>query len=357
MVEKPKSIALTGPWCAVMAFLALWFMPSASYGQQDNWSGPVPEISSINEKIAAKFDDYTVVLEPDKSKAEYWAGAPSVVRDKHGTFWLAARMRSPEHPRGLRGYEIRILKSEDGIHFRKVHSIQRQDVPIPGFERPALLLDPETGKFKLYACGPWEKGPWSIIKFDDADDPTQFDPATAKPVIQAPEKSYPRDVSVIEYKDPFIIHAQGQYHCYVIGYIRRNERLFHFTSSDGETWLPEGDVNQPIMDLSGWHNFFIRPASVLPLGIGYFFVYEGSSTQWYDPVYNVVTGLGFTFDLHDIIDLTPDTPLCLSNTPQEFYTWRYSHWLMVDRTLFIYAEVARKDYAHEIRLFRISMDD
>ena len=33
---------------------------------------------------------------------------------------------------------------------------------------------------------------------------------------------------------------------------------------------------------------------------------EGSKTGWHDPVYNVATGLGFTFDLHRITDLTPE---------------------------------------------------
>ena len=208
-----------------------------------------------------------------------------------------------------------------------MHQIQRQEVPIPGFKRPALLIDPATKKFKLYACGPWKEGSWSIIKFDDADDLTQFNPSTAKPVIQESQKSYARDVSVLEYKDPTIIYAQNDYHCYVIGYIRRNKRIFHYTSPDGESWKPLGDVNQPIMDLKSWHNFFIRPASVLPLGIGYLFVYEGSSTQWYAQVNNIGTGFGFTFDLHNITDLTTASPIVISTAPGDFYTWRCSDWL------------------------------
>ncbi len=356
MVENTNPKTIPRSLFLFISIVILCLAASTSKGQQE-WQGPVPKVPDLYSKIGAKFHEYSVVLEPDKPEPEYWAGAPSVVRGPDGTFWLAARMRSPEHPRGLRGYEIRILKSDDGVHFTKAHSIHRKDVPIPGFERPAMLLDPETGKFKLYACGPWQESSWCIIKFDDVDNPTKFDPTTARPVIQAPGQTYPRDVSVIEYKDPFIIYGQGSYHCYVTGYIRRNERLFHYTSADGEKWMPEGDINQPILDLSGWHNFFVRPASVLPLGIGYLFVYEGSSTQWYDPVYNVVTGLGFTFDLHQIIDLTPDAPLFISNTPRDFYTWRYSHWMIVDEILFIYAEVAREDHAHEIRLFRISMKD
>ena len=317
------------------------------------WDGPNPSIVPQLRSIADKFINYDVVLKPDKDAAEYWAGAPSVVRDEKGIFWMAARMRSPEYPRGLRGYEIRILRSEDGINFNKYHSILREEVPIAGFERPALLIDPVTQKFKLYACGPWQENPWSIIKFEDVDDLKKINPGSAHLVITPPAKQYERDVSVTEYKDPFIIFAEGKYHCYVIGYIRRNERLFHFISDDGESWTPVGDVNQPIMDLSGWHNFFIRPASVLPLGIGYLFVYEGSSTQWYDPVYNIGTGFGFTFDLHNIADLTTESPMLLSTTASDFYTFRYSHWIWIDGEIWVYAEAANENRSHEIRLFRI----
>jgi hypothetical protein len=336
--------------------MLLYLSPKYSLAQQPAWTGPQPEVAEALKKVASKFKTFEVVLAPDNDAPEWWAGAPSVVKDEDGVFWMAARMRSPEHPRGLRGYEIRILKSEDGIHFTSVHRIQRQEVPIPGFERPALLIDPVTKKFKLYACGPWQEGPWSIIKFEDADDPTQFDPESAQPVIQAPPRSYERDVSVTEYKDPFIIYAEGRYHCYVIGYIRGNERLFHFISAEGEHWQPVGDVNQPMMDLTGWHNFFIRPASVLPLGIGFLFIYEGASTQWYDPVYNVVTGFGFTFDLHKIVELTEASPIGVSTTPGQFHTWRYSHWMWVDQEIWVYAEVARENNSHEIRLFRIPVE-
>ena len=323
--------------------------------ESSNWDGPIPQVAEQLKTFADKFAEYDVVLKPDKDEAEYWAGAPSVVRDKDGIFWMAARMRSPEYPRGLRGYEIRLLRSEDGINFEKYHSILREEVPIPGFERPSLLIDPVTQKFKLYACGPWQEGPWSIIKFNDVDDLKEIDPTSAHPVITAPKRKYERDVTVKEYKDPFIIYADGKYHCYVIGYIRRNERLFHFTSDDGESWSPVGDVNQPIMDLNSWHNFFIRPASVLPLGIGYLFIYEGSSTQWYDPVYNIGTGFGFTFDLHNIIELTIESPLLLSKTPGDFYTFRYSHWMWVDGEIWVYAEVTNENRSHEIRLTRISV--
>jgi hypothetical protein len=227
-------------------------------------------------------------------------------------------------------------------------------VPIPGFERPALLEDPHTGQFKLYGCGPWKEGPWGIVKFADVDSPEQFAPSSASLVIRGLDRAYARDAAPTEYKDPVIVYAEGAYHCYVIGYLRQNERIYHFRSDDGERWRPVGSPYESIMALDGWHDFFVRPASVLPLGVGYLFVYEGSSASWYDPVYNIGTGLGFTFDLHRVIDLTPESPLFLSSTPSEhFATFRYSHWMFVGDELWIYAEVARPNMTNEVRLFRL----
>lgn len=313
----------------------------------------LPEVPEAFRNVAEKLQDYEVILRPDQDAPEWWAGAPSVVVDDNGVFWLACRMRTAESERGLRGYEIRILRSEDGVHFEAVRSIRREEVPIPGFERPALLRDPNTGLFKLYVCGPWQEGPWGIVKFDDASTPEAFDVSTARLVIAPPEKAYERDVSVVEYKDPVIVFAEGKYHGYVIGYMRRNERIYHFASEDGETWTPVGNPYESVLPLQGWHDFFVRPSSVLPLGIGYLFVYEGSKTSWYDPVYNVVTGLAFTFDLHHMVDITPDAPLLVSSTPSDtFATFRYSSWLIHDGQLWIYAEVTAPNNTHEIRLFR-----
>jgi len=314
-----------------------------------------PAIESHYGDVPQKFNSYQTILQPDSIRAEWWAGAPSVVRDQQGTFWLACRMRSARMPRGQRGYEIRLLSSPDGLHFTKRASLTREQAAMPGFERPALLLDPKTGQFKLYACGPWQQGPWSIIKFDDMARPDLVNPASAHAVITPIKPAGERDISVIEYKDPVILFAKGLFHCYVTGYIRTLERIFHFTSDDGERWQAVEHPNDSRLPLSGWHDFFIRPASVLPLGVGYLFVYEGSNVKWHDPVYNVLTGLGFTFDLHQIIDLTPASPLIASSTPGAFHTWRYSSWLIVDEEIWIYAEVACPDDTHEIRLFRIPL--
>lgn len=301
--------------------------------------------------IAQRLDAWTVVAEPDRDIAEWWAGAPSVARDEGGAFWMAARMRTADSPLGRRGYEIRISRSDDGIAFEHVHSILREDVPIAGFERPAILRDPRTGRWKLYACGPWPDA-WSIIGFADADRPDGFDAATARPVIEAHAREPLGPALPSAYKDPVVIYADGEFHCYAIGYLG-TERTFHFVSEDGAAWRTVGDPSHSVLTLGGWHSYYVRPASVLPLGIGYLFVYEGSHASWPDPAYNIATGLGFTFDLHNIVDLTPNAPLFVSPTPGRLHAWRYSHWMWVGDELWIYAEVEKPNGAHEVRLFRV----
>jgi hypothetical protein len=297
------------------------------------------------DKIVEAMARYTVVLEPDRNLPEWWAGAPSVVRAPDGTFYLAARMRHDESPKGRRGYEIRILESADGKSFQPIHHITREAAGVPGFERPALVIDPVTGQFKLYACAGLERG-WTILKFDDARHPAEFKPESVRPIL-APE--YPDDdcIHVTGYKDPVVFHDGTGWHMFVIG-IDRVERIHHFRSGDGEAWTPGQPV--PIIENAGWHHCYTRPACVLPMPVGYLFVYEGSSLDWADPNYNIATGLAYAPNLVTYIDLTPRAPLFKSTTPGPFHTWRYSHWMYAGDQVFVYFEAARPNGSNEIRM-------
>jgi hypothetical protein len=298
------------------------------------------------------FDAWQVAARPDKDEPEWWAGAPSVARDDDGAFWMAARMRTADAPLGLRGYEIRVYRSDDGVAFEPVHGIRREDVPVPGFERPALLRNPWTGRFMLYGCSPIG-GTWQIIRFEDAERPDGFDGRTARAVL-VPFRREPLGVEApIGYKDPVVFQAEGRLHCFVIG-VTGHERSYHFVSDDGENWTPVGPPARPAMDLIGWHNHAVRPASVLPMGLGWMFIYEGSSTEWPDPAYNIATGLAYTPDLQRIMDLTPDEPLLRSPTPGRLAVWRYSHWMRVGDEVRVYAEVECANGSHEIRVFRVA---
>ncbi|MDQ1256128.1 MAG: hypothetical protein QG656_724 [Candidatus Hydrogenedentes bacterium] len=301
------------------------------------------------ERLAACAADYEVILEPDENTPDWWAGAPSVWRDADGTFYLAARMREGNSPRGRRGYEIRILRSADGRRFETVHRIARDAAGVPGFERPALVRDPVTGKYRLYGCAGLEDRGWAILKFDDADDPAKIDPASARPILAA-EQDGDWFARTVGYKDPVVFWDNGLWHMFVIAF-DRVERIHHFTSGDGEAWTPA--PGNPVMEHAGWHNFYLRPASVVPMIVGYLFVYEGSHVNWRDPVYNIATGLAYSPDLVTFVDLTPEAPLLKSTTPGDYDTWRYSHWLPVGNELYVYFEAARPNNTNEIRLARI----
>jgi hypothetical protein len=300
----------------------------------------------------ARWDDYVTVLKPDRDEAEWWAGAPSVAIGPDGRTYLAVRMREGLSPRGRRGYEVRLLASDDGVHFEPIAHIRREDVPIGGFERPALLYDAARGLFRLYLCGPWPHDgteEWCILRLEDVADPAKFRAETARAVLCAPAPEGDRDYGVRGYKDPFVCIADGVYHMLVIGY--RPERTYHFVSDDGDAWTPVGAG--PWFDHAGWHTFFTRPACLLPLGAGWLFVYEGSHPEWRDPPYNIATGLAWTPDLLRCVDLTPEAPFLRSTTPGKYHAWRYSHWLWRDGELWAYAEVACPNDTNEVRLFRV----
>lgn len=297
------------------------------------------------ESLVKGLADYQVVLEPDQNTPEWWAGAPSVCRSPAGDFYLAVRMREGNSRRGRRGYEIRILRSSDGARFEAINHLRREDGGYLVFERPALVRVPASGQYRLYGCTELEQG-WGIVKFADVDDPADLDVRTGQVVLQA---EYEDDgfAHVVGYKDPFIMWDGAMWHMFVIGY-DRVERLWHFVSDDGIGWSPASP--DPVLGNQGWHNFFTRPASVVPLGVGYLFVYEGSNVNWRDPVYNIATGLAYSPDLQTVIDLTPDAPLLQSTTPGRYFTWRYSHWMVVGDEMYVYFEAARPNGTNETRL-------
>ena len=297
------------------------------------------------DAIVQAMSQYQVILEPDENTPQWWAGAPSVVRGDHGEFYLAARMREGNSPRGLRGYEVRILRSRDGRSFECINRITRQAAGVPVFERPCLVRHPHTGQYRLYGCSGLPDG-WAILLFDDVDDPRDFQASSARPVLKAtnPGDGFAR---VGGYKDPVIFWGGGQWQMLVIGH-DFVERIYHFASANGEHWERAG--RKPVLENAGWHNFYTRPASVLPMAVGYLFVYEGSNIGWRDPVYNIATGLAYSPDLDTFVDLTPSEPLLKSTTPGACHTWRYSHWMAAGGDVLVYFEAARPNGTNEIRL-------
>jgi len=291
--------------------------------------------------------DYITVLEPERDEPDWWAGAPSVCLDDEGNVWMAARLREAYSPRGKRGYAIWIGRSEDGIRFEHVKTIRREEVGTVSFERPSLLRDPITGKFKLYYCRAGEPEPcgWYIGKFDDVDDPSQFDPSTARPVLRFDDPSW-------GVKDPFIINIGGLYHMFVIGYGingHRRELPYLAVSIDGERWEFR---STPLLPSHGWHNFFTRPSCLLPMPGGVWVLYyEGSNAEWFDPPYNIAIGMAVSTDGgRSFVDLTPESPIMETATPGRYRTARYMDYLALEDRVLFYYEAFRENDSAEVRL-------
>ena len=297
-------------------------------------------------RILEAVSNYEVILEPDENTPEWWAGAPSVTRGPDGAFYLACRMREGNSPRGKRGYEIRILRSDDGVHFEVINQIKREEAGVPGFERAALLFDQASGRFRLYGCSGLDDLGWSILRWDDADDPAKFEAGTVRTVLH-PEQTKDRFARVRCYKDPVIYFDGTLWHMFVIG-TDHIERIYHFHSNEGEEWRAASD--RPVFDNRNWHDFFTRPASIVPMAAGYLFVYEGSRIGWHDPEYNIATGLAYSPDLRSFADLTPEAPLFKTTTPGDYHTWRYSAWIRVGDKVHVYFEAARPNTTNEVRL-------
>ncbi|MGB9759713.1 MAG: hypothetical protein ACPLZG_07835, partial [Thermoproteota archaeon] len=92
------------------------------------------------------------------------------------------------------------------------------------------------------------------------------------------------------------------------------------------------------------------------LPIGYLMVYEGSNLSWYDPAYNIVSGLAYSLDLYNWFDLSPNKPLFVSQTPGKYKTLRYSDFLVLEDRILFYYEAARENDTNEIRVSEIPLD-
>ncbi|MBD3350328.1 MAG: hypothetical protein GF364_02475 [Candidatus Lokiarchaeota archaeon] len=305
--------------------------------------------------------DFKTIVEPEKDEENWWAGAPSVVFDaKDHKFWLAVRMRTGEGRRGSRGYEIRILNSNNGEDFSIVKKIHRKEMDVQVFERPALIMLPNK-KFRLYGCSSF-LGQWVIWKLDDVEYPMDLDPTTMEIILHPPLSDGP-SAALKGYKDPFVIWYKNKWHLTVNGEAHKTAaRPYHFISHDGFEWAPwPNDVvnGKPatFFETTGWHNWVTRPACLIPLKIGVLLIYEGAHLNWHDAVYNLATGMAYSPDLTHWHDLTPDEPLLKSTTPGDFHTWRYSHWLPVEGEMYVYWEGARANNTFATRMAKFPLDD
>jgi len=299
-----------------------------------------PWLKHFSEPLIPDVSKYYRIASPPKPVEWYWVGAPSVILDENsGEYWLAYRVRNREK----RGYEVHLVKSSNGVTFKTVKIFRKEEAGLISLERPALLKDPWSGKFRIYLSGNTKDG-WSIYRLDEVEDPVDFDISTIK-VALTPSGHASEDRTV---KDPYIFVLGRIYIMLYIGSGRMHEQVHLAFSSDGINWKKyEGN---PVFKLGGWHNFSTRPMCVMPTNHGFYLYYGGSNAQWYEPVFNIQLGLAFTFDFQRFFDATPDSPLLQSPTSGKYGTLRYMDFILHEDKVFFYYEAARKDDANELRM-------
>ena len=95
-----------------------------------------------------------------------WAGAPSALL-VDGVYWLAFRVRQPLDQG--RGVAVAVARSEDGVHFRTVVELRREQFGAESLERPAhAALDDGTWRLYVSCATPGSKH-WWIEAVDAAD--------------------------------------------------------------------------------------------------------------------------------------------------------------------------------------------
>jgi hypothetical protein len=295
------------------------------------------------------------IAEPPGSGYGYWAGAPSAVFDRaSGRFYVYYRVRHPL-TQG-RGGECRIAVGGGGRRFETVWSAGKDDFGANSIEKGCLFRDP-SGRWRLYLSyevgRAYDRNPptWRVDLLE-AGSPEQFNPAEARPVIDAPMYGF------TFVKDPAVVVVGGEYHVYTSvglpqqhdpedadGVIRTRGRgwaALH-RSIDGVNFPTAKIVMRPRQH--GWDAFNVRITSVCRLSPVWLAFYDGATHR--ADSYDEFCGLAVSHDLENFRPLSVQAPWAAS--PHASGSIRYLDALVVDDTMHYFYEYARPDKSHELR--------
>jgi hypothetical protein len=291
------------------------------------------------------------VLEPDETGEGNWVGAPCVHRHD-GTTFLAVRYRDPER----RGHTLAIYERKAPGELTERRAITAEELGVVSVERAAMATNPRTGELQLYLPVDRGSNDWVIRKIADADQPNEFDPATARDVVRP--RAGGSDSATV--KDPYVMTVGGRYYMYYVGNDGQSEQAHLVTSVDGETW--ERARRGPVLPRAYWHDYHTRIACVVPAPDApvWLVFYEGSGTTDAGKTWNVRTGVAVSPDLKHVIDTSPDGPRYASPSADadtgldDFGTFRYVDVLRDGDEWEVFAEVAREDGSFALK--RMSVD-
>jgi hypothetical protein len=183
-----------------------------------------------------------------------WAGAPSAALDADGSFALAYRVRRVE----TRGAAVVIARSQDGVRFETVATLDKAGFGAESLERPALVRTADG--WRLYVCcaTPGSKHWW--IDALASSDLTSFDR------LGTP---FPGDER-IGVKDPVVRAGEDGWQawicCHPLEQPGEEDRITtaYATSPDGLVWEWRGTALSPRPGT--WDARGTRVTAVLPGG-------------------------------------------------------------------------------------------
>ena len=310
----------------------------------------------------------TVVAEPPCAEEGCWAGGPSALYDdRDGTFYLSYRIRTQlrDHGRAGRGGETVVATSPDGLAFTKVWSASKEAFEALSIEKSCLVLTPDN-RFRLYVSYSSRHDYRWYIDMLEADHPSAFDTARRVTVLS------PAGTGTEGVKDPVLYLVGGLWHLYVnaapkppgadfakFDRMHREGNAFVSgeiasttalaISADGVRWDWQGDV---IVPGEGWDRYLARSSALVYIPPFFTAIYDGRPNSGAN--YTDSPSLAVSSDLRTFHKV--DWGRGRIRSPHGRGTLRYVECLRVGRALHYFYEMARPDFAHELRTVRVPLD-
>jgi hypothetical protein len=283
------------------------------------------------------WDDADVVLAPEDPRPGAWVGAPSA-QLVDGTWWLAYRERKPIGEG--RGVANVVARSDDGVRFTPVATIDKDRFGAESLERPALVRT-SAGRWRLYvSCATPRTKHWRVdlLEAESIEGLQTVAPRTVLPGSDAHGV-----------KDPVIRYDGSTWHLWASVHPLEDpaatDRMTteHATSPDGTDWTWRGTA------LAGtpgsWDARGVRFATIVLDGETTWALYDGRASaaeNWEERTgvaVRTATGEFTAVGEHPLLQ-SPYAPFGL----------RYADVVMLpDGGARWFYEATRPDGAHELR--------